>query len=404
MLTVEQALERAAALVAGRRAASEPVPLAEAAGRVLAADVAMDHDVPPFRRAAMDGYALAGDVGPGARRRVTRRVAAGEPPGPALAPGEAVRVMTGAPVPDGSTCVVPFEHACERTAEGGPEVEVLRARPGAVHIVERGEHLRAGTVVLARGARLGPAALGALAAAGCARVEVLARPRAAVLATGSELVAVERVPGPAQIRNSNNVTLVAQAARAGARALDLGVVADEPAPLRAALAQGLTHDLLLVSGGVSMGDLDLVPGELAALGVRCAFHGWGVQPGGPLWLGASATCVVLALPGNPAASFVGFEVLGVPLVRALLGLPFGPRRALLARWGAPDPGPFGRRRYRPVRLATAPDGVLTALPVTWKGSGDPFALAACEGLAELPEAGLAAGAAAVPVLPLGDLA
>lgn len=407
MLSVEQALELARAAVGSHPVRPEHVPLSQAGGRVLGDDVRMDHDVPPFRRAAMDGYALAGPVERGGTRRVTRRVAAGQAPGAALNPGEAVRVMTGAPVPDGSRCVVPFEQAREQDGV----LELLGATSGASHIVEPGEHVAAGAVVLTRGERLGPAAVGVLAAAGVSYVPVAPRPSAAVLATGSELVAVSQRPGPAQIRNSNNPTLAAQARAAGAEVTDLGLAADEPVALAAALARGLAHDLLLVSGGVSMGDLDLVPACLLSLSVRCVFHGWGVQPGGPLWLGVRERCVVLALPGNPAASFVGFEVLGVPLLRARLGLPFEGRARLSARWLGPDPGPAARRRYRPVRLASGADGVLEAQPVAWKGSGDPFALARAQALAELPEAGLRtlpgqAGPAAglVSVLPLGGLA
>lgn len=396
VLSVEHALdlvERAAEAAAAR---AERVPLAAALGRVLAEDVRMDHDVPPFRRAAMDGYAVAGTAPLGARYHVVGRVAAGEVHAGTLLDGEAVRVMTGAPVPAGATRVVPFE----ATQAHGAWVEVARGAGAETHVVEPGEHVRAGARVLGAGLRLSAGAIGALATAGQAEVRVTCAPSVAVLGTGTELVDVRAVPGPAQIRNSNNPTLVAQATGAGARAADLGVVPDAAEALTAALERGLAHDVLLVSGGVSRGDLDLVPGALAALGVACVFHGWAVQPGGPLWFGTRGATRVFALPGNPAASFVGFEVLVRPLLARLQGLAFRPRHPWHARWHAADPGPHAKRRFRPVHLDVAHDGVLRATPIAWKGSGDPFVVADAQALAELPEAGLAGPMAVVPVHPL----
>lgn len=398
MLTVEAALEIVRTTVGPPAAAAERVPLAESLDRVLLHDVAMDHDVPPFRRATMDGFAVADAGARGTRYAVVGRVLAGETPVAPVGGGEAVRVMTGAPVPPGTRRVIPFEATGER--EGS--VLVTRDLGAGSNVVEPGAHVQAGAVVLGAGARLSPAAVGVLAAAGVERVEVAARPRVAVLGTGSELVAVAQRPGPAQIRGSNNPTLAAQAARAGALALDLGLVDDEPRALREALAQGLTHDVLVVSGGVSQGDLDLVPAALAALGVVEAFHGWGVQPGGPLWFGARGRTLVFALPGNPAAAFVGFELLAVPALRARQGRPFAARRTLRASWDGPDPGPYPRRRFRPATLGSDADGGLWVKPGPWKGSGDPFSLAAAEALVELPEAGLAQdGTGSVKALPLG---
>ena len=398
MASVEEALEQVRVAAGAPRLAVEHVALADALGRVLAADVRMDHDVPPFRRAAMDGFAVADAAPPGARYAVVGSVMAGEAGTRAVGPGEALRVMTGATVPPGTARVVPFEW----TAEEGASVEVRRRPVEDPHVVEAGAHVRAGTVVLHAGLRLGPGALGVLATAGVVRVPVARRPRVAVLGTGSELVDVGARPGPAQIRGSNNAVLVAQARRAGGEVEDLGLVGDDAEPLRAALERGLAHDVLLVSGGVSRGDRDLVPGALGALGVRPVFHGWSVQPGGPLWFGVRGATLVFALPGNPAASFVGFEVLGVPALAMRLGRPFESRRALHAVWEGADPGSHPRRRFRPVHLSTDASGSLSARPIPWKGSGDPFALADAEGLAMLPEAGfVAVPRAAVSVIPLG---
>ncbi len=222
----------------------------------------------------------------------------------------------------------------------------------------------------------------------------------AILGTGSELVPVEHAPGPGAIRNSNSATLVGQCLRVGAEAADLGIAVDEEGPLREAIRAGLEHDILLLSGGVSMGDKDLVPAALEAEGVRCVFHRWAVQPGGPLWFGVKDDTLVFGLPGNPAATFVGFELLVVPALRTRMGLPLRARRSLRARyagdWGKPGP----RRRYRPVLLASDDAGTLIATATPWKGSGDPFGLAAGDGLAVLPED--AAGVDVVEVLPLGE--
>jgi molybdopterin molybdotransferase len=307
--------------------------------------------------------------------------------------------MTGAPVPEGADAVVPVEKA---RFEGGSVL--LPASAPEAHVVERGDHVRSGERVLSRGRVVGAGDVGALATAGRASVAVVARPRVAVLGTGSELVDVARRPGPGQIRNSNGFSLLAQAVVHGAEPVALGTVGDDLGALRAAVRRGLAADVLVLSGGVSRGELDLVPGALEAEGVRCAFHRWRVQPGGPLWFGARGGRPVFGLPGNPAASFVGFEILVVPVLRALLGRPFAPRGALRARWEGPWSGPADRRRFRPARLVCETGGALRAEPVPWKGSGDPFGVARGDVLVVLPEGRTAPGpdravVDAVPLVP-----
>jgi len=398
--SVEEALELL------REAAGEPVlraervPLAESLGRVLAADVGMDHDVPPFRRAAMDGFALhADEVRVGAAFRVRGAVMAGDVPAGPVGAGEATRIMTGAPVPDGADAVVPFEW----TREEGDTVVIERLPRRPDNIVPRGAHVRDGDVVVAAGTAIAPADLGALASAGCAAVPVAARPRVALIGTGSELVPVDAAPHAGAIRNSNNAALLGQALRVGAAPVDLGIVRDEEESLREAIRAGLACDVLLLSGGVSRGDLDLVPGALEREGVRCVFHRWNVQPGGPLWFGVKDDTLVFGLPGNPAAVFVGFEVLVTPALRTRVGLPFAPRTTLRARYEGPWGKSGPRRRYRLARLSTDADGRLCARATPWKGSGDPFGLAAGDGLAILPEDTPEPGAAAViDVIPLSE--
>nr|MDJ0520969.1 molybdopterin molybdotransferase MoeA [Planctomycetota bacterium] len=272
------------------------------------------------------------------------------------------------------------------------------------NIVERGSHVAEGDVVLARGTPVSPAVLGALASAGFAHPAVAARPRVALIGTGSELVPVDHAPGPGAIRNSNNAALLGQCLRAGAEPVDLGIARDEEDVLRAAIRRGLEHDVLVLSGGVSRGDLDLVPGALEAEGVTCLFHRWSVQPGGPIWLGVKDATPVFGLPGNPAGTFVGFEVLAVPALRGLLGMGIDSRRTLRARYEGPWGKSGPRRRYRPARLETTVDGVLLAKSASWKGSGDPFGLATGDALVVLPEEAPAPedGPAVVDVIPLHE--
>ncbi|MEZ6008396.1 MAG: molybdopterin-binding protein [Planctomycetota bacterium] len=227
---------------------------------------------------------------------MTLRVSAGDAPGARLAAGEASLVMTGAPMPEGATCVVPFEW----TDEGREAVTLARPAGDDAFVVEAGAHAAAGTVILSAGTRLPAAAPGALATAGVAEVSVFARPRVAVLGTGDELVPVATVPGPGRIRNSNGPLLTALATAAGAEARDHGIASDEEGPLRAALASALDGaDIVLTSGGVSRGDRDLVPGLLPELGVRELFHRWAVQPGGRSGVASAARRWWWGCPATP---------------------------------------------------------------------------------------------------------
>jgi molybdopterin molybdotransferase len=251
---------------------------------------------------------------------------------------------------------------------------------------------------------------------------VAARPRVAVLATGDELLPVAHALRPASIRDSNSPTLVAQCARAGAEGVRAGPAPDDEAALRAAVEEALSScDLLCVTGGVSVGDRDLVPAVLAACGVERLFHRWDAKPGGPLWAGRRGETLVFGLPGNPGASFVAFEVAVVPVLRTRMGLPFAPRATVPAATAGRFPAPGPRRLFVPVDLGFPCDGppLLVASPVPSRGSGDPFAWGRAAGLAVVRESGEpgprgssaspgpgAASAGALPcveVIPLGTL-
>jgi molybdopterin molybdotransferase len=311
---LELILERASPLPA------ETVRLADAGGRVLAEPALAAVDLPPFASSAMDGFAVRAADLPGVLP-VAVRVAAGRPaPGP-LRAGTAAGIATGGAVPEGADSVVPIELVRERDGT----VEIDEPASVGAHIRPRGGDVRAGEVVVAAGARLGPTHLGALAAAGVAEVRCARRPRVSVLATGSEL----RQPGetlePGQIFESNRTMIAAALARSGATIESLPVVPDEEAAHREALSRGLDGDVLVTSGGVSVGPHDLVRRLEAELGVEEVFWGVAVKPGKPLSFGVRDRALVFGLPGNPVSSLVG----------SLLFV----RPALLALQGVPDPRP-----------------------------------------------------------------
>jgi molybdopterin molybdotransferase len=313
LLSLEEAQRRILERVV--RLPGEQVALQDAAGRVTAADVESCVDLPPFDSSAMDGFALRAAETPG-RLPVVERIAAGRPASRALAAGEAMAIATGAAVPEGADAVIPIEYVVER----GNEIEIAeQVEPGA-DIRPRGGDVRAGQVVVSGGMRLGPAQLGALAAAGVADIPTTARPRAAVLSTGTEL----RPPGtelePGQIYEANGVLLAAQLATAGAEVERLEPVADDEAAHRAALEAGLEADVLVSSGGVSVGPHDLVRSVGGELGVEEVLWGVAVKPGKPLSFGVRGRTLVFGLPGNPVSCLVCFELFVRPAVLALQGL------------------------------------------------------------------------------------
>lgn len=309
--------------------------LARAAGHVLARDLVARESLPAFANSAMDGYAVrAADVAGATPERprtlpLAGEIAAGAAPGAAWPAGSVLRIMTGAPVPDGCDGVIPVE----RTEEADGAVRFL-ADLGATgpNLRPAGEDVTAGAPLLAAGARLTPAALALLAAQGFARVPVWRRPRVALLATGDELRPVGASLEPGQIRNSNVPMAVALLAESGFTALDLGVAPDAPGPLRALLARGLAEaDVLVSSGGVSMGRYDLVGTLLAEMGATWVFHKVRQQPGGPLALLRWEGRPVFGLPGNPVSTFMTLWYYVLPALRRMAGDPEPEPRVVRAR-------------------------------------------------------------------------
>jgi molybdopterin molybdotransferase len=313
LLTFEQAqarvLERAQPL------AAERVPLGAAAGRVTAAPATAVVDLPPFASSAMDGYAVrAADV-PGTLP-VVAAVAAGRPADRPLGAGEAMEISTGGVVPDGADAVIPVEHVVHRDNN---TVEFSDAVVNGANIRPRGGDTAAGSPVVESGVVLGPAQIGALAAAGVAELECARRPRVAVLATGTELARPGEPLGPGQVYEANAVMLAAALAAAGADVEQLPAVADDEGAHREAIERGLEADVLVTSGGVSVGPHDLVRAIEAELGVEEVFWRVAMRPGKPVSFGVRGATLVFGLPGNPVSSLVGCVLFVAPAVRALQG-------------------------------------------------------------------------------------
>jgi molybdopterin molybdotransferase len=325
-------IEEAQRLILERVDPLEPerVRLEDASGRVLAEEAAAVVDLPPFPSSAMDGFAVHSVDTPGVLP-VEVRIAAGRPSPRALRDGEAMGIATGGVVPDGADAVIPFEYVVDRDND----VEISEPVPPGANVRPRGGDLRAGEKVAERGVVLGAAQLGALAAAGVAEVACAARPRASVVTTGTELRSPGEPLGPGEVYEANGLILATQLRSAGALPERLAVVADDEHAHREALARGLESDVLVTSGGVSVGPHDLVRRVEAELGIEEVFWRVAVKPGKPVSFGVRGRTLVFGLPGNPVSSLVGFELFVRP--------------ALLALQGHGDPLP----RFAPGRLAAA---------------------------------------------------
>ncbi|HEY8638366.1 MAG TPA: gephyrin-like molybdotransferase Glp [Solirubrobacteraceae bacterium] len=386
LLSVAAARDAIAAAV--RPLPHEPVALADALGRVLAEDVVAAGDVPPFANAAMDGYAVQAGTG-GRTLRVVGESRAGAPPDVAVGEGDAVRISTGAPMPEGADGVLAVERV--EVADGlvtlGADVA-----PG-LNVREPGEDVRRGDVVLVAGTRLGPAELGVAVSAGRGAVECARRPRVSVVATGDELAPPGAPLRPGQIHNSNAVTLRALAAGAGAVARVVPGVPDTIEATEAALRGALEGaDVVLVSGGVSVGPHDHVKPALERLGAQERFWRVALRPGKPTWFGVRGEALVFGLPGNPVSAMVTFALFARPALAAMQGEPFAAERrtALLAE---DVPRRAERDEAVRVRLRTGDDGVLRAEPTGPQGSHQLRSMLGADGLAivEAGEGDLPAG-------------
>lgn len=387
MLSVAAALEQVLAAVAPFPA--ESIPLAGVQGLALAEDVFSRIDSPPFDKALMDGFAVrSADLPDGSGRlRVVGRVTAGQVAGVPVGPGEALQIMTGAPLPTGADCVARVED-CQ--LDGQDVIIATRPLQDGVNISRQGSAMRSGDRVLGAGTILRPPQLAALAELGCPQVPVRRRPTLAVLATGDELVPIDQTPGPGQIRNSNETMLTSQAAQSGCAARSLGIARDIREELSARVHEGLPADILVLSGGVSAGELDLVPSELASAGVQQVFHGVHMKPGKPLWFGVRPgdasrnACYVFGLPGNPVSSMVCFELFVRSAIRRLMGISPAEPRPVSAVFEGEFAVRGDRPTYHPARLTWTATGPRVSL-VPWQGSSDLRATVDANAMACLPE-------------------
>ncbi len=376
MLSVEEA--RARIVAAFHPVASETVKLADACGRVLAADVAARRDQPPVAVSAMDGWAVRhADVrAPPARLRQVGVAPAGRNYPGTIGPGEAVRIFTGAPLPAGADAIVIQEDA-ELT---GDQVHVREAGAPGRYIRPAGLDFRAGDVGLRAGILLGARAVGLAAAMNVPELQVHRRPRIALLATGDELVPPGETPGPFQIVSSNSVALAALVEAQGAEAVDLGIARDEAASLLSAAAAAKGCDLLVTAGGASVGDHDLVHAVLGRAGAGIDFWRIAMRPGKPLMFGradlAQGSVPLLGLPGNPVSALVCAMVFLLPAIRRLLGLPDAETETEKAVLGVDLPANDSRQDYLRARLQRGPGGHWTATPFPRQDSSMLASLAA----------------------------
>jgi len=363
--------------------APERVTLREALGRALAEDMLATRALPPADSSQMDGYALRAEdaPAPGARLRVAFEVFAGAPPPPPLPRGSCCRIFTGAPVPEGADTV----EMQEEVARQGGVARFRRAAERGRFVRPAGSDVPSGAVALARGSVVDAGAIGLAAALGRSEVLVHRRPRVGLLATGDEIVALDRVAAPGQILDSNSHAIAAACLDAGALPVLLPIARDSRASLEGALAGADGLDALVSTGGVSVGEKDLVRGALAGVGVRLDFWRIAMKPGKPVAFGRRGRTVVFGLPGNPASALVTFELFVRPALRRLGGLGGSGRAVLPARLVAPVAKAPGLTHYLRSR-ARVEDGDLWVEPLPSQASGNLSSVTGFEALAVVPKA------------------
>lgn len=374
MMNLEDA--RSLVLAHARSLPEETVPLKHALGRILLRDVYLDSDIPPFDKSAVDGFACRRCDLPG-KLEVIGEIPAGERSPAQLASNQCIAIMTGAPMPDGADCVVMREDAIN-VGEG--KIHVATA-PVANNYCNQGQDLQAGTLLLSRGTRLAPQHLASLATTGCTAPWVAAAPRVGILATGSELVAPESTAEPGKIRNSNSVQLAALLQLLGATTVDLGIACDTQDALYQALAHGIqTCDVVLSTGGVSVGTYDLVPEVAQDLGLQELIRKIAIQPGKPMLFATGPQCDFFGLSGNPVSSFVQFLLFVQPYLLCRMGLAHPTPVLRLPLAMTCERKNASRTLWLPVRIAK--DG--RAETVDYHGSAHLFSLIPAHGLLAMP--------------------
>lgn len=370
---------------------AEQVRLEQSLGRVLAEEVRANRDQPPYDISAMDGYALrSADLGAiPATLQIIEDIKAGDMPSKALAPGQCARIMTGAPLPQGADAVIRVE---DTEALPDNRVQINQSvKPG--HDIRRlGENMRNGEVVLNTGIEITPGVIGVLATVKCAQVQVYRQPRVAILSTGNELEGLDEPVDPNKIPNSNSYALMGQVQALGIEPVLLGIARDDPEKLERYLRHGLEYDVLLVSGGTSVGVHDYVRPTIEALGAQMLFWRVAMKPGHPVAFGKTSEKIIFGLPGNPVSSMVCFEEFVAPALRRMMGHTRTHRRTITARLTHDVKHPPGRTEFIRVMLAQE-EGGYVATSTGAQGSGMLLSMARADGLAVVPadSNGLVAG-------------
>lgn len=383
MLSYEEARQKVIEQISKKKGprGTEQVRVGDALGYVLAQEVKADREYPPFNRATRDGYAVfAADAKAGATLKCAGEIKAGDRVTKELWAETCVQIMTGAALPSGADAVVMIEH----TKRDGDEVRFERAAVTGQNFVPRGSEARAGQTLLSSGTRLGYAELALAAQVGASELKCAQKPRVAILSTGDEIVPVDSVPGRFQIRNSNSVSLATQVRLAGGRPVLLGNAMDREDDLHSKISRGLQEDLLILSGGVSMGKYDLVEKVLKAVGAEFYFDAVAIRPGKPAVFGKCGEKFVFGLPGNPVSTMVTFELFAVPAVDLLSGaeprgLPVVEAKLAEALHERP-----GVTHFLPAHME-GPGAERIVSVLKWQGSGDVSALGKANCYVVVPE-------------------
>jgi molybdopterin molybdotransferase len=368
-LDARQLVIRKVAEIAGSRP-TVSLPVSDALGFVLAQEIRADREYPPFDRSTRDGYAVrSSEAASGASLRCVGEIKAGDTVASPLASGTCIQIMTGAGVPAGADAVVMIEF----TRRDGETVSFDRPTESGQNIVPRGSEARAGDIALQPGLRLGFAELAIAAQVGAAQLLCTKKPRVAILSTGDEVVPLSETPGPFHIRNSNSISLAAQVRLAGGEPAPLGNALDRVDDLSAKIEEGLRHDVLVLSGGVSMGKYDLVESVLKSLGAEFFFDAVAIRPGKPTVFGRCRNTWVFGLPGNPVSTMVTFQLFVIPALDLLSRAPARPLPLLEATLAEPLKEKAALTHFLPARLEwTGLSPRVSAL--RWQGSGDIAAL------------------------------
>lgn len=378
MLNFEQALSEVEARLtaAGVAPSAEIVSLGEAWSRVLAEDIQADRDYPPFNRSTRDGFAVRSQDVAQANAVLTLggEVRAGEYFKGEIGPGHCTAIMTGAPLPTGTDAVVMVEY----TRTEGDKVRTERPATSFENVVRKGSEAQAGQTVLPKGRRLRPGEVGLLASVGMEKLAVYLRPQIAILPTGDEVVPIGRKPEWYQVRNSNSAMLAAVVASAGGTPCEMGIGPDRKEALQSLIVKALEADMLLLSGGVSMGKYDLVEDVLEDLGAEFYFRSVAIRPGKPLVFGRVRGKFFFGLPGNPVSSFVTCNLFARPAIGVLMGSGFERPRFLRARLAKSARHKTGLTTFMPARIDMRNAEPVVSL-VGWQGSGDLVGIAESNG-------------------------